>query len=182
MYDNLIGVVETEPEETKEPMNYSEEKTFIPEYQELYLQNNDMVGWIKVEDTKINYPVIVKRQFLALLNIGCEILGSLRIDELIIFEAFRTVRINHGFEHGNYFIGLSVGQRIKGYCFVLFPKALVLEFHKTGEHRAVVHMMTVDDDIVAWQLHIAVFLNIRTAVVGVCLIKAVLQIEVRVVL
>lgn len=26
MYDNLIEVVETEPEETKEPMNYSEEK------------------------------------------------------------------------------------------------------------------------------------------------------------
>lgn len=58
MYNNLIEVVETEPEETKEPMNYSEEKTFIPEYQELYLQNNDMVGWIKVEDTKINYPVM----------------------------------------------------------------------------------------------------------------------------
>ena len=58
MYDNLIEVVETEPEETQEPMNYSEEKTFIPEYQELYLQNNDMVGWIKVEDTKINYPVM----------------------------------------------------------------------------------------------------------------------------
>ena len=35
-------------------MNYSKEKTFIPEYQELYLQNNDMVGWIKIEDTKIN--------------------------------------------------------------------------------------------------------------------------------
>ena len=29
MYDNLIEVVETEPEETKEPMNYSEEKTFV---------------------------------------------------------------------------------------------------------------------------------------------------------
>ena len=58
MYDNLIEVVETEPEENPEPMNYSEEKTFIPEYQELYLQNNDMVGWIKVEDTKINYPVM----------------------------------------------------------------------------------------------------------------------------
>ena len=38
------------------------------------------------------YTGIVKRQFLALLNIGCEILGILRIDELIIFEAFRTVR------------------------------------------------------------------------------------------
>ena len=61
MYDNLIEVVETEPEETTELMNYSEEKTFIPEYQELYLQNNDMVGWIKVEDTKINYPVMQSR-------------------------------------------------------------------------------------------------------------------------
>ena len=29
MYDNLIEVVETEPEETTELMNYSEEKTFI---------------------------------------------------------------------------------------------------------------------------------------------------------
>ena len=37
-------------------MNYSEEKTFIPEYQELYLQNNDMVGWIKVDrkSTRLN--------------------------------------------------------------------------------------------------------------------------------
>lgn len=61
MYDNLIEVVETEPEETQEPMNYSEEKTFIPEYQELYLQNNDMVGWIKVEDTKSIIPLCSQR-------------------------------------------------------------------------------------------------------------------------
>ena len=54
----------------------------------------------------------------------------------------------YGFEHGNHFVGLSVGQRIKGHRFVLFPKVLVLEFHKTGEHRAIVHMMTVDNDIV----------------------------------
>ena len=33
MYDNLIEVVETEPEDTQAPMNYSKEKTFIPEYQ-----------------------------------------------------------------------------------------------------------------------------------------------------
>ena len=58
LYDNLIEVVETQPDETQEPMNYSDGKTFIPEYQELYLQNNDVVGWIKVEDTKINYPVM----------------------------------------------------------------------------------------------------------------------------
>ena len=58
IYEELVEAVETQPEEIKEPMNYSEEKTFIPEYQELYMQNNDMVGWIKVEDTKINYPVM----------------------------------------------------------------------------------------------------------------------------
>ena len=58
LYDNLIEVVETQPDEAQEPMNYSDGKTFIPEYQELYLQNNDVVGWIKVEDTKINYPVM----------------------------------------------------------------------------------------------------------------------------
>ena len=101
---------------------------------------------------------------------------------MIVFEAVGAVRIYYGFEHGNHFVGLSVGQRIKGHRFVLFPKVLVLEFHKTGEHRAIVHMMTVDNDIVAWQLHIAVFLNIGTAIVGVRFIKAVLQIEVRVVL
>lgn len=55
MYDNLVEVIETD---TSEAMKYSGDKTFIPEYQELYLQNNDMVGWIKIDDTKINYPVM----------------------------------------------------------------------------------------------------------------------------
>lgn len=60
LYDNLVEIVEdTEPsEEEIEPIQFSDEKTFIPEYAELYAQNNDMVGWIKVEDTKINYPVM----------------------------------------------------------------------------------------------------------------------------
>lgn len=30
----------------------------LPEYKDLYAMNNDMVGWIKIEDTKINYPVL----------------------------------------------------------------------------------------------------------------------------
>lgn len=30
----------------------------LPEYKDLYEMNNDLVGWIKVEDTKINYPVL----------------------------------------------------------------------------------------------------------------------------
>jgi sortase B len=57
IYDNLIETVE-DADETQDTMSYSEDKAFLPDYQELYMQNNDIVGWIKVEDTKINYPVM----------------------------------------------------------------------------------------------------------------------------
>ncbi len=57
VYDTLIEIVE-EPDVPDENVTFSEDKTFIPEYLELYEQNEDMVGWIKVEDTKINYPVV----------------------------------------------------------------------------------------------------------------------------
>lgn len=60
LYDNLIETVE-EIDDTQDTMSYSEDKDFLPDYQELYMQNNDMVGWIKVEDTKINYPVMQSR-------------------------------------------------------------------------------------------------------------------------
>ena len=30
----------------------------LPEYAQLYLMNNDMVGWMKLEGTKLNYPVM----------------------------------------------------------------------------------------------------------------------------
>ena len=36
----------------------TEEESILPEYGELFLQNPDMVGWIKVEGTNINYPVM----------------------------------------------------------------------------------------------------------------------------
>ena len=57
MYDNLIETVEKIDTE-KDTMTYSQDKSFLSDYQALYLQNNDMVGWIKIEDTKINYPVM----------------------------------------------------------------------------------------------------------------------------
>lgn len=34
--------------------------TILPEYQDLYHQNNEMIGWIQVVDTPINYPVMQK--------------------------------------------------------------------------------------------------------------------------
>lgn len=57
LYDNLIETIEKTDTE-KDKMTYSQDKSFLSDYQDLYLQNNDMVGWIKIEDTKINYPVM----------------------------------------------------------------------------------------------------------------------------
>ena len=57
LYNNLIETVEKTDTE-KDTMTYSQDKSFLSNYQDLYLQNNDMVGWIKIEDTKINYPVM----------------------------------------------------------------------------------------------------------------------------
>ena len=60
LYEEIASVVdksETE-NETVEPIQYSEEKTILPELTELYQQNGDLVGWIGVADTNINYPVM----------------------------------------------------------------------------------------------------------------------------
>lgn len=57
-YDSLAQIVEQSKEEPIEPIPYNDEKALIPEYAELYEQNSDMVGWICIEDTNINYPVM----------------------------------------------------------------------------------------------------------------------------
>ena len=73
-YDNLAALVEearsqaTEPpvkETTPPPEDGSTEPTAEPteppiltEYEALYELNNDLVGWIRIEDTKLNYPVM----------------------------------------------------------------------------------------------------------------------------
>lgn len=62
LYDSLVETVKqaqtAEPTTPAESIPYNEEKTFLPEYAELYAQNPDMVGWIQVTDTNINYPVM----------------------------------------------------------------------------------------------------------------------------
>ena len=44
--------------EPAEQIPYSEEKMLLPELAELYQQNGDLVGWISIADTNINYPVV----------------------------------------------------------------------------------------------------------------------------
>ena len=44
--------------EPAEQIPYSEEKMLLPELAELYQQNGDLVGWVSIADTNINYPVM----------------------------------------------------------------------------------------------------------------------------
>ena len=46
--------VETTEEETKE----ATEPTMIPGYAEIYAENEDTVGWLKIEGTRVDYPVM----------------------------------------------------------------------------------------------------------------------------
>lgn len=46
------------PKETTEGPTEPTELTIKEEYKEIYETNNDMVGWIQIEGTKINYPVV----------------------------------------------------------------------------------------------------------------------------
>ena len=63
------GSVATKDEETslstgnsvtpvKPETDIQEEKQILPQFAELYKENNELYGWIKIADTKINYPVM----------------------------------------------------------------------------------------------------------------------------
>lgn len=52
-------VEQAQEDESQAPeIPLTEEESILPEYGELFLQNPDMVGWIKIEGTNINYPVM----------------------------------------------------------------------------------------------------------------------------
>jgi len=71
-YDNLAAIVESGKQNATDPTDSAPSqpgqegqgdqedtpKTILPEYQALYDMNPHLVGWIKIEDTKINYPVM----------------------------------------------------------------------------------------------------------------------------
>lgn len=48
--------VESEEEETEEVR--TDHGTILKKYRKLYKKNNDLIGWVKVKDTPIDYPVM----------------------------------------------------------------------------------------------------------------------------
>ena len=59
-FEEIAEVVENAPaeEEIPEDKPVSEGEDILAKYKELYLQNEDMVGWISIAGTTINYPVM----------------------------------------------------------------------------------------------------------------------------
>lgn len=61
-FEEIAEIVEqaqtqSEENETTEAL-FTEEETMLAKYAELYLQNTDMVGWLSIAGTTINYPVM----------------------------------------------------------------------------------------------------------------------------
>lgn len=58
-FEYLVEIVEEAEETESEDMNVSEEiLSPLGRYQELFCMNNDMYGWISIEGTNIDYPVM----------------------------------------------------------------------------------------------------------------------------
>ena len=60
VFEKIAEVVEqaqTGESETADVL-FTEEETVLAEYGELYLQNTDMVGWLSIAGTNINFPVM----------------------------------------------------------------------------------------------------------------------------
>ena len=62
-FEEIAEMVEQAPTEKTVPDDtpVSEGEDVLAKYQELYLQNEDMVGWISIAGTTINYPVMQRR-------------------------------------------------------------------------------------------------------------------------
>ena len=45
-------------QESKQPEESKKLSDILPEYQEIYAENDDLVGWLQIDGTQINYPVL----------------------------------------------------------------------------------------------------------------------------
>ena len=98
----------TTPKEEKPTQNL----TVLPEYAELIQQNPEMVGWISIDDTGINYPVVQKDNTYYLthgFDQSNNTNGSIFMDERcsIVSPTINTIIYGHNMKSGMMFGGLK---------------------------------------------------------------------------
>ena len=86
----------------------------LPEFQELYLLNNDIVGWIFIPDTQVDYPVMQGTDNDYYLNHSWDetksIMGSIFLEYQNSPELtdFNTIVYGHNMRDGSMFADLRV--------------------------------------------------------------------------
>lgn len=104
-----------EPENVPEKPELSGSTDFLPWYQELHEKNPDMVGWIQIADTKIDYPVLQSSReepnYYLYRNFDKEssIRGSIYAKETcdIFMPSDNITLFGHNMKDGSMFAGLG---------------------------------------------------------------------------
>ena len=71
----------------------SRKMSFAQKYEDLLKQNSDMVGWLSIEDTKMDYPVMLtpnNEEFYLRLNFDKEYI-IIKLQNIIIINRFLCV-------------------------------------------------------------------------------------------
>lgn len=91
-----------------------EQHVILPEYAKLYLRNNDLVGWITIEGTNINYPVMQspgEQNYYLYKNFDGEysVRGSIYADEEcdVFTPSDNVVLYGHHMQDGSMFSALN---------------------------------------------------------------------------
>ena len=110
----LFNTVEDKIDKDQKGKTKINGKQIQKKYLELFKENNDFVGWIKIKDTKINYPVMKTRKqfdYYLMRNFKKQysIYGTPFIGENCTtkISAFNTVIYGHHMKNGTMFSDLT---------------------------------------------------------------------------
>lgn len=130
-------VVESETDETVPQFIDRNTLSVLPEFEDLYAENSDMVGWISIPDTDINYPVMqtfgdedfyIDHDFYGAKDSNGTIFVDSRCD--IVNEPSNTILYGHNMRSGMMFGSLKKYQK-KDY----FDEHRYVYFDTIYEHR-----------------------------------------------
>ena len=130
-------VPETETTEAPTTVPPETEPQILEEYAELYEQNPDFAGWLRIEDTVIDYPVMFtpedeEKYLYANINGWFDVNGTLFIGDQCTLdpESDNLIIYGHNMRSGAMFGGLSKYER-EDY----WKEHPIIEFSTLYEHR-----------------------------------------------